>query len=260
MPLLDNATNLRYNGKTATKAYFNGIEVWTPVTASGEVNLVLSLDAADYIGSGDWLDTSGNNNNGTLVQTPTYSSNDGGYFDFTGGGYTVSAAGSYDHIRVSDNSTLDTMSSISFEMWINIDLVSGSGIPNILFTKRTSSSDGFTAFFTASAYSFRVGTGTSLVWATSPVTSSWQQIVVTVGNAGSKIYQNGSEVVDAPSYVGNFNNINTNSNLLIGDITPNATGVYAFNGKISIFKIYNTTLSASDVLTNFNAVKSRYGL
>lgn len=34
MPLLDNATNIRYNGKVATKAYFNGVEIWAPATGS----------------------------------------------------------------------------------------------------------------------------------------------------------------------------------------------------------------------------------
>jgi hypothetical protein len=48
--------------------------------------LVLSLDAADknsYPGSGTvWSDLSGNNNNNTLVATPTFSSANGGSLVF----------------------------------------------------------------------------------------------------------------------------------------------------------------------------------
>src|SRR5210317_1273968 len=50
--------------------------------------LVLALDAGSkrsYSGSGNtWTDLSGNGNNGTLVNTPTFSSNSGGKFSFDG--------------------------------------------------------------------------------------------------------------------------------------------------------------------------------
>lgn len=90
--------------------------------------------------------------------------------------------------------------------------------------------------------------------------NTWQQIVITVGSGGSKVYRNGTEVVNNPSYVGNFSNINTSANLLIGDINPLASGIYAFNGKMSIFRMYNTILTPAEVLNNFNVVKNRYGL
>ena len=51
-------------------------------------NLVLNLDAGDsnsYSGSGTtWTDLSGEGNHATLVNGPTYSSNDGGYLSFDG--------------------------------------------------------------------------------------------------------------------------------------------------------------------------------
>ena len=50
--------------------------------------LVLALDAGNpksYPGSGTtWTDLSGNGNNGTLVNGPTYSSSSGGYIEFDG--------------------------------------------------------------------------------------------------------------------------------------------------------------------------------
>ena len=145
-------------------------------------------------------------------------------------------------------------------MWINIVSLSAAGAPNILFTKRTSSSDGYTGFFTNTGLTFRVGTSTSLSWSTTLDLTTWQQIVMTVGSGGSKIYHNGVEVVDAPSYIGNFANIDTAVDLLIGDVIPTASGIYAFNGKMSVFRMYNTILTPTDVLDNFNAVKDRYGL
>lgn len=59
--------------------------------ANGKIvtnGLVLSLDAADknsYPGSGTvWLDLSENNNNGSLVATPTFNNAYGGHFTFNG--------------------------------------------------------------------------------------------------------------------------------------------------------------------------------
>ena len=56
--------------------------------------LVLSLDAADknsYPGSGTvWSDLSGNNNTGSLINTPTFSNINGGSFLFNGTNQSVS--------------------------------------------------------------------------------------------------------------------------------------------------------------------------
>lgn len=268
MSLFNNASNLFINGNSVSLAYLNGNQIFSAsiaevggggssIITSG---LVLNLDAGDYGGSGDWLDTSGNNNDGTLVQTPTYSSNDGGYFDFTGGSYSTAGTALYDHIRILDDSTLDSLSSITFEMWINIDSIDGS--PTMLFSKRATNNDGYVGLLSPTAFTFRVGTGvgTGAIWSTTPSTVTWQQIVVTIGSGGSKIYQNGVEVADVPSYTGVFASANTNADLLLGDLNPSNTGPYAFNGKMSIFRIYNTILSGTDILDNFNAVKDRYGL
>jgi hypothetical protein len=224
--------------------------------------LVLDLDAGSYSGSGNWLDASGNSNNATAVQSPTYSSSEGGYFSLDGGLYVSSGTGQVDSFSVSDNSTLDSMTSISIEMWINIDSVQGSTSPNMLFSKRSLSSNGYVGFFTSTGYTFRIGTASpaQLTWTTTPATGSWQQLVITVGASGSKVYQNGVEVQDAPSYVGSFGNIDTAAALLIGDINPAATGVYGFDGKISVYRVYNRVLSPTEIEQNYDAIKNRYGL
>ena len=72
--------------------------------------LVLHLDAANpksYIGSGtDWKDLSGKDNDTTLVNSPTYSSNNAGYFDFDG---------SNDHVTLP---TLDIAGNeLTFSVW-----------------------------------------------------------------------------------------------------------------------------------------------
>jgi hypothetical protein len=236
------------------------LEITTTTTTTPPTGLVLNLDANNYIGSGNWLDTSGNNNDATLIQTPTYSSNEGGYFDLDGG--AITATGQVDSFSIPDDNTLDTMTEISIEMWININSIDGtSGTPNMLFSKRGTNTNGYVGFFTNSQFLFRIGTSSpnQISWSTTPSTSVWQQIVVTVGSTGSKIYQNGVEVASG-AYTGNFTNIDTSANLVIGDINPNNSGIRGFNGKMSVFKTYNTILSSGDILSNFDSIKNRYGL
>jgi hypothetical protein len=231
-----------------------------PTSSYTTASLVLNLDAYEYIGSGNWLDLTDNSNDATIVQTPTYSTNESGSFDLNGG--SITATGQVDSFSITDNSTLDNMSSISIEMWIKIDSIQGVGSANMLFSKRAVNTNGYVGFFTTAGYIFRIGTTspTQLSWSTTPVTGSWQQIVITVGASGSKVYRNGVEVQDSPLYVGNFGNINTAANLLIGDVNPNNSGLYGFDGKVSVFRMYNTVLSPTDVEKNYNSIKNRYGL
>lgn len=222
-------------------------------------NVVLDLDASVYSGSGNWLDQSGNNNDGVAVGTPTYTAGFGSYFDFTGGATT--GPGTNDSFAVSDSPSLYTMTSISFEMWVRIDTVQGVGSPNLLFDKRTVLGVGYVGFFTNTAYTFRVGTTspTQFTYSATPTIGSWQHIILTVGGSGSKMYINNSEVASS-AYNGNFNNLNSGSSLYIGDIGISAVGVHSYDGEMGLFRIYNDVLTSSDVTARWNATKSRFGL
>ncbi len=77
--------------------------------------LVLALDAANsksYPGSGTaWNDISGNSNNGTLTNGPTFSSADGGSILFDG---------TNDYINGVHNSQLDTTGDMTGEVWFQL--------------------------------------------------------------------------------------------------------------------------------------------
>lgn len=253
MPFLSRIST-GYQGYTKQKK----VIVQDTPTPSG-TTVVLDLDASLYSGSGNWLDNSGNNNDAFLTGTPTYVASGGDYFDLDGG--ATSGPGTRDSFGVTDDTTLDTMSSISFEMWINIDTIQGIGSPNLLYGKRTSSSDGYIGFFTNTGYTFRAGTASpsQFSYSTTPTTGSWQHIIVTIGGSGSKMYINDTEVASS-GYTGNFGNIDTITTLRIGDISIGAVGVNAFDGKIGLFRIYDGILSSTDVTTRWNATKSRFGL
>jgi hypothetical protein len=214
-------------------------------------NLVLNLDATDYSGSGNWLDTSGNNNDASLQGTPGYSSSQGGFFDL------IPAEG--DFFSIVDSATLDSMTEITVEMWINIDTVNPAG-PNMLFSKRATTNDGYVGFFTTTGWTFRfgTGTGTGLTYSTAPSTGVWQQAAATIGSAGSKFYINGAEVTSSV-YTGNSANINTAAALDLFEVNPRPqVGPVRMDGKVSVFRIYSDTLSAAEVLQNYNTVAGRY--
>ena len=214
-------------------------------------NLVLNLDAADYSGIGNWLDASANGNDAVLQGSPNYNSSQQGYFDLV--------PGDGDWFSIADNSSLDNLSAISFEFWINIDNVSAAG-PNMLFSKRTSTSIGYVGFFTTTGWTIRVGTAspTQLTYSSAPTTGVWQHVVATIGSGGSKFYINGSEVATS-AYTGDFNNINTGANLDLFQVNPRPqTGPVTMDGKVSVVRIYSAVLTPEQILSNYNAVASRY--
>ncbi len=219
-----------------------------PVVAT----VVLFLDAGVYV-SGNWDDQSGNGNNATLQGTPSWNSSSGGYFDL------VPAEG--DYFSVVDAASLDSMTEISIEMWIYINTINASG-PNMLFSKRSTTSDGYVGFFNTTSWTFRfgTGTGTGLTYSSAPNTGVWQQIVATMGSSGSKFYINGSEVVSS-IYTGNSANINTAADLDLFEVNPRPqTGPVKMDGRVAIVRLYNGILSDTNVLDNFNASKTRFGL
>lgn len=216
-------------------------------------NLVLDLDAANYSGSGNWLDSTDNNNDAVPQGTPVHSTNDDGYFDLV--------RGDGDFFSIADSTSLDSMTAITFEMWIypddNLDTS-----PTMLFSKRGATTNGYVGFFTTNGYTFRfgTGTGTGLTYSTGPTTGEWQQVVATIGSGGSKVYVNGDEVATS-DYVGNSANINTDASLDLFNVNPRPqVGPRLFDGRASIFRIYSDVLSAAQVQQNYDAVKSRYGL
>jgi hypothetical protein len=74
------------------------------------------------------------------------------------------------------------------------------------------------------------------------------------GSNESKLYINGSLVTTYTSYTA----LETNTNALyVGKFTYTSNGI---SGNVYNSKIYNRVLTAAEVLQNFNATKSRYGL
>ena len=215
--------------------------------------LVLALDAADknsYPGSGTiWRDMSGNGNNGSLTNGPTFSSTNGGNIVFDG---------SNDYVVVTHNSIFNITTSISFNFWFK----STKTVDAYISSKREDS------FYigvgptgqTANKMSFYLN-GTSGGWLQSisdVSTGNWVHTSLTWDGTTSSIYING--VLDnSESRSGTMPT--GGSNITIGvrlNAFNNSVGLLL--GNVSSFSIYNRALTSSEVLQNYNAQKSRFGL
>jgi len=218
-------------------------------------NLVLYYDAANvksFPGAGTtWNDMSGNNNNGTMTNGPLWSAANNGLISFDG---------TNDYVVASNSSTLNNnIGTVEFMIYINsfsnadwIVYGIGSGAYAQWYVRYFSSSLDFSVagIGKTASYSF---TGAAL--STYFPTGSWRHVVMSydcVAGSGS-IYVNGSLAATMT--------ITTNTN---ASWTPASlyVGGYSWDGysntRFAFVKIYNTALTASQVLQNFNASRGRF--
>jgi hypothetical protein len=237
-------------------------------TVGGGVNivtegLVLYLDAANtksYPGSGTtWTDVSKGGNNGTLTNGPTFNSGNGGSIVFDGVN---------DYVPLSSHIPITNIFTINVWCVFNELGFTGPG-----FTKRKTlisydypyaANRGFCFIGSANNGSdFFISLGQDQKFTSSTtgyVTLNTPIMLTAVANAGNslmKLYKNGSEV--------NYNvqadaNINLSYTSLpnIGVMLP--SGQNFMNGGIYNINIYNRALTAQEVLQNYNATKTRFGL
>jgi hypothetical protein len=215
--------------------------------------LVLSLDAAkrdSYPGSGTiWRDISGNGNNGTLTNGPTFNSDNGGAIVFDGVDDYV------DTLTLSSGSAI---SSYTFSVWLNPSTTAF----NALQRGNDGAGNGWSLLAGVDTQ-YRVGIVTTIPSTVGYVTTSsfaatlnsWAN-VTGVWNAGSSLslYVNGN-LANSISIPGTTLRSST-LGWVLGRIT---TSLYSA-GKISNTQVYNRVLSSSEILQNYNAQKSRYGL
>ena len=92
------------------------------------------------------------------------------------------------------------------------------------------------------------------------VLSTWAQVVYVWRNIASNSLQtfiNGASIGSVSHSLASI--LNTPANLYLGSYNG---GEYSqwFNGRIGVVRLYNAALSAGQVLQNFNADRSTYGL
>ena len=209
--------------------------------------LVLDLDAAkldSYPRTGtSWRDVSGNGNNGTLINGPTFNSDNGGSIVFDGVDDYVNGSG----LNLSG-------SAFTISTWIK---------PNQSNTRIFFSSGNTTS--TRGSIHIRIINNTSILFGmysddltfTVPnLIDNWSHITVSLNtNLIQSSFRNGV-FINSRSAGGYFIG---SSIWAVGVRLFGSLGEY-FSGNISHTLVYNRALTPIEVLQNYNATKIRYGL
>jgi hypothetical protein len=91
-----------------------------------------------------------------------------------------------------------------------------------------------------------------------PTANVWYHLVYTWDGSTSIFYINGT-ALGSKTATNPAANQNRSNNVMIGGHTYVWADSY-FNGKLDLVKFYNRNLTASEVLTNYNALKTRFGI
>ena len=242
-------------------------------------NMVVYLDAGNnssYSGSGtSWNDVSGNGNNFTLVNGPTYSSSDGGAIVFDGAN---------DFARSATNASFfafGTSNDYSYGVWAKMDSTGNTesllscGTSDGGLTQNSFQLD-FEGTNTRIRHLFRDGSNNQRNFtplnaddAVALVGTDWFYVMVVNDRSENelKLYVNSTVLTtgDSNSIYGTATNVHNfaNNTDTTGEFKIGVNrGSNAFiDGRVAQVHIYKgKALTASEVLQNYNASKSRYGL
>ena len=228
-----------------------------PIITDG---LVLHLDAANvksYPRSGTtWTDLSGNKNNGTLTNGPTFNSENGGSIvfdgtnDFVTGSLLNLPTGSADRTVSGWFKTTRVLATNQYHtiFWYG-DLSTNNGFFYTVGGDANMGGVGAANRFGASQYGDAVGSAETVN------NGLWKNGVITVSSSLWRLYLNGRQVA---SKTMTTNTSNTTYRLGYDGI-GGSTSFY-YQGSLVNIQVYNRALSLQEILQNYNAQKSRFDL
>jgi hypothetical protein len=246
---------LRLDGPNASgtgqNIWWDGLQVELASTAS-------AFNSRTNTNRATWTDISRNSNTGTLVNYPASNTSNNGSLVFNGSNTTVNLA---------STSSLQFLNRASYtlESWVYPTANPGANNYTGIINRESNPGagrDGYNMYLVGSAgstvywFTERFTTGTyvpvNIALDQSVVVNNWQHMVGVYDGTTLYLYRNGVVVGSAAS-TGNITN--TTATLQIGRRDTNY-----FTGRIPVAKIYNTALTANQVVQNFNALRGRYGI
>ena len=222
--------------------------------------LVLCLDAGNpksYPGSGTtWTDLSGNGNNGTLVNGVGYSGSNLGSLSFDGVN---------DYVNFTDKNEF-TFTDARFSLEVFFRYVDKTNADNSLFGKRdyglTQREYNFYVYEPSSTPTLRFIISSNLtanwtVMDTPAIQKNvWYHAIATSDSGVGRIYLNGS--LSATNSSMHSSTANGTSPLSVGCAFNSGSATQFFNGSIPLVRLYNRSLTASEIQQNYNALKGRF--
>jgi len=215
-----------------------------------ENGLVLCLDAANkfsYPRTGTtWTDLSGNSNNGTLTNGPTFSAGNMGSILFDGVD---------DYVNCGNNSSINLTSYITLSTWTKKAYGSSA---SVAIDKGRDNYGAWSLLFDVVAnkveFHCRIsGTNSSVASNTSYGNNIWTNITAVFTGTNLLIYINGR--LDNTTNISGT--IGTNA---IDFSIGKANDGFNWSGQVANVLMYNRVLTADEVSWNYNVTKNRFGL
>lgn len=207
--------------------------------------LVLLLDAGNtksYPGTGTtWTDLSGQGNDGTLVNGPTFSSTDGGSIVFDG---------SNDYAPIGTSQFPFGASAGTLSGWARTNTIS-AGFSWIVSYGTASASQARFLGIKNSTFFFG-GYGDDVAISGVPL-NTWFNMVGVFDGANASLYING--VLESGPTAKSWSTLAGSAQL-----GRQVNGSEYWEGNIAQVSIYNKALSESEVQQNFNALRGRFGI
>lgn len=205
-----------------------------------------------------WYDLSNNSYNTSLTNGPSFSSEGGGSIVFDGvNDFTTGTTSSFNVGCIS--------------MWINSSvLINSATSGKTILTLKYGGSSNSEWYIALGSITIALSneyitvldtvnnTRTGLNDGGSLLANTWYNLCFNIESGKYKIYINGVKKNEVVS-VGGVSQLTNPNKLNLGCLTV-ASQTTFFNGKIAITHIYDRGLTASEILQNFNAQKSRFGL
>ena len=200
-------------------------------------DIILYFDAGNpssYPGNGNtWYDLTSNNNDGTLVNGPIHSFNNGGYFYFDGLNDFVTTTLS-----------ISGWNAFTFEIWVKY---TSTGSREGIVGQNDAVEFGFINSSTIQLWT--AGDG-SLNWGinnNSLPSNTWHHIVAIGTGSKLKLYVNGIQKVSVNAGNGTYASSNYKFNIARGVF--DGSGNY-FNGHLAVVRVYDDDLTDDEILKN----------
>ena len=225
--------------------------------------LVLCLDAADknsYPGSGTtWTDLSGNGNDGTLTNGPTFDSGNGGCISFDG---------TNDHIDCGSSAIFDSLPTFTACIWFKMNNLSS----DMALLSKGTYSNAYSFFIQArptqsgnnKSYHARLttdGSSSTIIngaanntW----VANQWYHLILVADGTNAYYYENGVANGSQTSFTGTIGPGATSGTFKVGRTQGDESKT--LDGQAAIAYFYNKALTVAEITQNFNAQRSRFGV
>ena len=252
---INGANSSTYSTTTLTNNDVINVSCGNATTIVSDNSLSLWLDAgsASNVSGTTWSDLSGKGNHATFNSHQTYTSTNGGYFQFDGTANPVLI-----------NKVTSAITEVTMSAWVYITTgtTQGSFIKNGASLGYTFGAGGGGGFCPGT-YPGMLLAGQGWLGSNSPTsnfTTGWQLCTMVISGSSPTTYKYYINGILANTATYNSPSAPNGSYTALGDNYGDGGGCTPFNSKMGAAYIYTKALSQTEIIQNYNASAARFGL